>query len=49
MEILYVPRTHFGRASLEDDGDASKIFLTFLFSDMHLDIQFLKNVGSIRS
>jgi hypothetical protein len=47
MEIPYVPRTPFGGALLGDEGDANKLFFTYLFSDM--DIQFLKDVGLIRS
>jgi hypothetical protein len=49
MELRHVPRTPFGRASLGDDGDANKLFVTYLFSDMDLDIQFLKDVGLIGS
>ena len=44
MEMPYVPKTSYGRASLGDDGEANKLFLTFLFSDTDLGIQFLKDV-----
>jgi hypothetical protein len=43
MEIPYVPRTPFGRASLADDGDANKLFLTYFFSNINIDIEFLKD------
>jgi len=49
MEMPYVPKTSYGRASLGDDSEANKLFLTFLFSDMDLGIQFLKDVGLLRS
>jgi hypothetical protein len=49
MEMPYVPSTSYGRASLGDDGEANKLFLTFLFSDTDLGIQFLKDVGLLRS
>jgi hypothetical protein len=42
MGMPYVPKTSYGRASLGDDGEANKLFLTF-FSDT--GIQFLKDVG----
>ena len=44
----YVPKTSYGRALLGDDGEANKLFLTFLFSDTDLGIQFLKDVGLFR-
>ena len=49
MEMPFVPKTSYGRASLGDDGEANKLFLTFLFSDTDLGIQFLKDVGLLRS
>jgi hypothetical protein len=49
MEMPFVPRSSFGRASLGEDGDANKLILTHLFIDMDLGIQFLKDVGLIRS
>jgi len=44
----YVPKTSYGSASLGDDGEANKLFFTFLFSDADLDIQFLKDAGLLR-
>jgi len=45
----YVPETSFRRDSLGYCGDANKLFLTFLFSDHAIGLQFLKDVGLIRS
>ena len=39
----------YGRDSLVYRGDAKKLFLTFLFCDRNIGIQFLKDVGLIRS
>jgi hypothetical protein len=49
MELPYVPDTSYGHASLGDDGEANKLFLTILFSNTDLGIQFLKYVGLLRS
>jgi hypothetical protein len=49
MEMPFVPRSSFGRASLGKDGEANKLFVTYLFSDMDLGIQFLKDAGLILS
>jgi len=49
MEMPYVPKSSYGRASLGDDGEANKLFLVFLFSDTDLGIHFLKDVGLLRS
>jgi len=48
-EMHYVPKTSFGRDSLRYSGEANKLFLTFLFSDHAIGLQFLKDVGLIRS
>ena len=45
-ELPYVPATSFGRDSLGYPGDANKLFLTFLFSDRNIGIQY---VGLVRS
>jgi hypothetical protein len=45
----FVPRSSFGRASLGKDDGVNKLFLTYLFIDMDLGIQFLMDVGLIRS
>ena len=48
-ELPSVPRTSYGRDSLGYRGDANKLFMTFLFCDRNIGIQFLKDVGLIRS
>jgi hypothetical protein len=48
MEMSFAPRSSFGREGLGTDGDANESFLTYLFIDMNLGIQFLKDVGLIR-
>ena len=44
-----VPATSYGRLSNGCDGVATKFFLTFLFSDKALSLQFLKDVGLLRT
>ena len=48
-ELPCVPTTSFRRDSLGYSGDANKLFLTFLFSDRNIGIQFLNDVGLILS
>ena len=48
-KLPYVPATSFGRDSLGYPGDANNLFLAFLFCDRSIGIQFLKDVGLIRS
>ena len=45
----WVPRCSYTRGMLRRDGAPNKKFLTYLFGDMELGIQFLKDVGLIRS
>jgi len=42
IEMPYVPRTSYGRASLGDEGDANNllVFFTYLFSDNSLATSF---------
>ena len=49
QELPYVPATSFRRDSLGYPGDANKLFLTFLFCDRNIGMQFLKDVGLICS
>jgi hypothetical protein len=44
-----VPKTFLRRDSLGYPGDASKVFLTLQFSGHAIRVQFLKDVGLIRS
>ena len=48
-EMPYVPKTSYQRDSMGYCGDANKTFLTFLFSNSSIGIQFLKDAGLIRS
>jgi hypothetical protein len=48
-EMPYVPKTSYQRDSLGYSGDANKTFLTFLFSNRDIGIQFLQDAGFIRS
>jgi len=43
MEMLYEPKTSYGRASFGDECEVNKLFLTFLFSNTDLGIHFLKD------
>jgi hypothetical protein len=45
----WVPRFSYGRGMLRKDGAPNKNVLTCLFGDMELAVQFLKDVGIIRS
>jgi hypothetical protein len=49
INMPYVPATTYGRAALGKDGVANELFLTFLFSDKEVGVQFLKDVGLLRS
>ena len=46
---LTSPKHLFGRDSLGFSGEANKLFLTFLCSNNVIGLQFLKDVGLIRS
>jgi len=48
-ETPCVPETSFRIDSLGFPGVANKLFLTFLFSEHAIGVQFLKDVGLIRS
>jgi hypothetical protein len=45
----FVPKTSYQRDLLGYCGEANKTFLTFLFSNSAIAIQFLKDAGLIRS
>ena len=44
-EMPYVPKTSYQRDSLGYCGDANNTFLTFLFSNRDVGIQFLMDAG----
>jgi hypothetical protein len=48
-EMPCVPKTFLWRDSLGYPGDANKVFLTLQFSEHAIRVQFLKDVGLIRS
>jgi hypothetical protein len=48
-KMQWVPRFSYGRGMLGKDGAPNGLFLTYLFGDQELAIQFLKDVGLIRS
>jgi hypothetical protein len=47
-QLPFLPKTLFQRDSLGCSGDPNKIFLTFLFCDNRIGVQFLKDAGLIR-
>jgi len=49
QEVLFIPRGSFRRRMLRQDGVQNTDFLTYLFCDSGLAMQFLKDVGLLRS
>ena len=45
----YVPKRSYRHSAVGINGYVNKVFLMFLFSDKDLGIQFLKDMGLIRS
>jgi len=45
----YVPRFSCGRRMLKNDGDPIRFFLMYLFCEQSLAIQFLMDIGLLRS
>ena len=45
----FVPRASYGRRMLREDGGPNRDFLTYLFCDPGFAVQFLKDVGLLRS
>jgi len=45
----YVPRFSCGGRMLKNDGDPNRFFLMYLFREQSLAIQFLKDIGLLRS
>ena len=48
-KMQWVPRVSYGCGMLRKDGAPNRNFLTYLFGDLELAIQFLTDVGVIRS
>ena len=49
QEMSFVPRVSYGRRMLREDGGPNRNFLTHLFCDDGFAMQFLKDVGLLRS
>jgi hypothetical protein len=47
MEMPYVPKRSYGHSAVGINGSVNIVFLTFLFCDKELGVQFLKDVGLI--
>jgi hypothetical protein len=48
MRDVYIPKTSYQRDSLRYYSDENNNFITFLFSEEAIGIQFLKDAGLIR-
>ena len=44
-----MPRSSYGRSMLREDGGPNRDFLKYLFCDQGFAMQFLKDVGLLRS
>jgi len=49
QEMPFVPRASYGRWMLREDGGPNRDFLAYLFCDFGFAMQFLKDVGLLRS
>jgi hypothetical protein len=47
--IQHVPDLSYRRRIVRDDGDPNRFFLTYLFTDQAVAIEFLQDVGPLRS
>jgi len=45
----YVPRLSYGRRMVRDDSAPNRFFFNYLFCDQPMAIQFMKDVGLLRS
>ena len=45
----YVPRFSYGRWMMLDDGGSNRYFQMYLFCEQSMAIQFLKDIGLLRS
>jgi len=45
----YVPRLSFGRRMLRDDDGPNRYFLMYLFCEQSMAVQYLKDIGLLRS
>jgi len=49
QEMPFVPRASYGRRMIREDGGLNRDFLTYLFCGDGFAMQFLKDVGLLRS
>ena len=49
QEMSFVPMVSYRRRMLREDGGPNRDFLTYLFCDDGFAMQFLKDVGLLRS
>jgi hypothetical protein len=49
QRMQHVPRFSYRQGLLRDDGGPNSLFLTFLFTDQAMAIQFLQDMGLLRS
>ena len=49
QEMPFVPRASYGRRMLREDGGPNRDFLMYLFCGFGFTMQFLKDVGLLRS
>jgi hypothetical protein len=49
QEMSFLPQTSYGRTMLQEHSGPNKIFLTHLFCDHDIAIQFLKDMGLLQS
>jgi len=49
LRLLYVPRFSYERGLVCDDGAPNRLFFNYLFSDQAMAIQFMKEIGLLRS
>jgi hypothetical protein len=47
--MQHVTQLSYGRLMLRDDGNPNRFFLTYLFTDQAVAIEFLQDVGLLRS
>ena len=45
LRMQHVQQSSYGRAMLCDDGVPNRLFLTYLFTDQDVAIDFLQGVG----
>jgi hypothetical protein len=49
LQMPHMPKPSYGHSAVGINGSVNTVFLTFLFCDLQLGIQFIKDVGLLRS